>query len=111
MMVVRWRGILGRVDDGVALVQGYRDILSSFGIPVSEFQLTYRRDELIDEVLDVGRKGAKRLVGFTHRYSLCGVQSYYTAFHSHVVMRHQHDSAACPTNAAGLKFIGKDITL
>jgi hypothetical protein len=36
---------------------------------------------------------------------------HYTAFHSHGVMRHQRDPAACPTNAAGLKFIGKDILL
>jgi hypothetical protein len=59
-MADRWRGILGRVDDGVAPGQGYRDLLSCFGIPVSEFPLTYR-DELIDEV-SVGRKGAKRLL-------------------------------------------------
>jgi hypothetical protein len=72
MMVVRWRGILGRVDDGAAPGQGYRGILSYFDILVSEFPLT-DRDELIDEVSDVGRKAAKRLVGFTHRYSLCFV--------------------------------------
>ena len=49
-MVGRWRGILGRLDDGVAPGQGYRDFVSYFGIPVSEFPLTYRCDELIDEV-------------------------------------------------------------
>ena len=53
-MVDRWRGVLGRVD---ALVQGYRDFLSCFGIPMSEFQLTYRRDELIDQVSVWGGKG------------------------------------------------------
>ena len=58
-MVVRWRGILRRVDDGVALVQGYRDFLSCFGIPMSEFRLTYRRDELIDEVSVWGGKGRR----------------------------------------------------
>ena len=87
MMVDRWRGILGKVNDVVALEQGYRDFFSYFGIPVSKFQLTYRHDELIDEVsTSVGRKGAKRLLEFTHHYSLYGVQSYYTAFHmtSHV---------------------------
>ena len=50
MMVDRGQGILGRVDDGVSPGQGYRDILSCFIIPVNEFQLTYQRDELIDEV-------------------------------------------------------------
>ena len=50
-MVDRLRDILGRrVDDGVAPGQGYRDFLNYFGIPVSEFQLRYRHDELIDEV-------------------------------------------------------------
>jgi hypothetical protein len=58
MMADRWRGILWRVDDGVAPGKGYRDFLSCFGIPVGEFPLTYR-DELIDEVFSVGRKGAK----------------------------------------------------
>jgi hypothetical protein len=56
MMVDRWRGILGKVDDRVAPGQGYRDFVSYFGIPVSEFQLTYRRDELIDEVSVWGGK-------------------------------------------------------
>jgi hypothetical protein len=56
-MVDRWWGILGRVDDGIAPGQGYRDILSCFGIQVSEFQLTYRRDELIDQVSVWGGKG------------------------------------------------------
>ena len=45
MMVDRWRGILGSVDDGVAPRLDYRDFLSCFGIPVSEFQLTYRCGE------------------------------------------------------------------
>jgi hypothetical protein len=58
MVAVRWQGILGRVDDGVAPGQGYRDILSYFGIPVSEFPLTYR-EELIDEVSVWGRKGRR----------------------------------------------------
>jgi hypothetical protein len=49
MMADRWRGGLGRVDNEVAPGQGYRDFLSSFGIPVSKFLLTYR-DELIGEV-------------------------------------------------------------
>jgi hypothetical protein len=53
----RWRGIR-RVGDGVALGQGYRDILSCFGIPVSEFPLTYR-DELIDKVSVWGGKRRK----------------------------------------------------
>ena len=57
-MADRWRGLLGRVDDGVDPGQGYRDFLSCFGIPVSGFPLTYL-DELIDEVSDVGRKGAR----------------------------------------------------
>jgi hypothetical protein len=57
-MAVRWRGILGRPDDGVAPGQGYRDILSYFGIPVSEFPLTYR-EELIDEVSVWGGKGRR----------------------------------------------------
>jgi hypothetical protein len=48
-MADRWRGALGRVDNEVAPGQGYQDFLSSFGIAVSEFPLTYR-DELIDEV-------------------------------------------------------------
>jgi hypothetical protein len=110
-MVVRWRGILGRVDDGVAPVQGYRDFLSWFGIPVSEFQLTYWRDELIDQVSVWGGKGRSDCLD-----SLTATlyMAYNPIYHSlpHVVMRHQHDSAACPTDAAGLKFsIGKDITL
>jgi hypothetical protein len=54
--------------------------VSYFGIPVSEFPLTHR-DGLTDEVSDVGRKAAKRLVGFTHHCSLYGMPSYYTAFH------------------------------
>ena len=49
----RWQGILWRVDDGVAPGKGYRDFLSCFGIPVSEILLTYR-EELVDEVSDVG---------------------------------------------------------
>jgi hypothetical protein len=36
MMEVRWRGILGRVDDGLALGKGYRDFVRYFGIPVSD---------------------------------------------------------------------------
>jgi hypothetical protein len=55
MMVDRLRGILGRVVDGVSPGQGYRDFVSYFGIPVSEFSLIHR-DELIDEVSDVGKK-------------------------------------------------------
>jgi hypothetical protein len=44
-MADRWEGIcLGRVDDGVALGQGYRDFLGCFGIPVRVFPLTYRDD-------------------------------------------------------------------
>jgi hypothetical protein len=58
MMADRWQGILGRVSDGAAPGQGYRDFLSYFGIPVSENPLTYR-DELIDEVLVWGRKGRR----------------------------------------------------
>ena len=49
-MVDRWRGILGRVNDGVAPRQGYREFVSYFDVPVSEFPLTYGRDKLIDEV-------------------------------------------------------------
>jgi hypothetical protein len=80
MMADRWRGILGRVDNGVAPGQGYRDFLSYFGFPVSEFPLTYR-DELIDEVSvwEEPEKGGEEIawiIGFTHqsRYSLYGVQ-------------------------------------
>ena len=51
----RWLGTLERVDDEAAPGRGYRDFLSYFGIPVSEFPLTHR-DELIS---DVGRKAAK----------------------------------------------------
>jgi hypothetical protein len=58
MMAVRWRGILGRPDDGVAPGQGYRDILSYLGIPVSVFPLTYR-EELIDDVSVWGGKGRR----------------------------------------------------
>jgi hypothetical protein len=58
MMADRWRGILWRVDDGVAPGKGYRDFLSCFGIPVGEFPLTYR-DELIDEVSVWGGKGQR----------------------------------------------------
>ena len=79
-MADRWPGTLERVEDKAAPGRGYRDFLSYFGIPVSEFPLTHR-DELIDEVSDVGRKAAKKLVRFAHHYSLYGVQSYYTAFH------------------------------
>jgi len=68
-MVDQWRGILGRVDDGVVPGQCYRDFISCFGIPVSEFPLTYR-DGLIDEC---GKKRDE--LGFTHRYSLYGLQS------------------------------------
>jgi hypothetical protein len=50
-----WRGILGRVDDGVAPGQGYQDLLNCLGIPVSGFPLTYH-DELIDEVSVWGGK-------------------------------------------------------
>jgi hypothetical protein len=49
MMVDRSRGILGRAD-GVALGKGYRDFVSYFSIPLSEFQSAYQRDELIEEV-------------------------------------------------------------
>ena len=76
----RWLGTLERGDDEAAPGRGYRDFFSYFGIPVSEFLLTHR-DELIDEVSDVRRKAAKRLVRFTHHYYLYGVQSYYTASH------------------------------
>jgi hypothetical protein len=58
MMAVRWRGILGRPDDGVAPGKGYRDFVSCSGILVSEFPLTYR-DELIDEVSVWGGKGRR----------------------------------------------------
>jgi hypothetical protein len=58
MMADRWRGALGRVDDEVAPGKGCRDFLSSFGIPVSGFLLTYR-DELIDEVSVWGGKGGR----------------------------------------------------
>ena len=57
-MAGRWPGILGRVDDGVALGKSYRDFLSFFGIPVSEFPLTYR-DEFINEVYEVSVWGGK----------------------------------------------------
>jgi hypothetical protein len=58
MMVDRWRGVMGRVDDGVAPGKGYRDFVSYFGMPVSEFLLAHR-DELIDEISDsdVGERG------------------------------------------------------
>jgi hypothetical protein len=60
MMVDRLQDILGRkVDDGVAPGKGYRDFLNYFGIPVSEFQLTYRHDELIDEAYEISVWGGK----------------------------------------------------
>ena len=77
MMVDRWRGISGRANDGVAPGKGYRDLLSCLGIPVSEFQLTYWCDGLIDEISVWGGKGRRYKVGFTHRYSLYGVQSLH----------------------------------
>ena len=58
-MVDRWRGMLGRVNDGVAPGKGYRDFLSCFGIPVSEFKLTYWCDGLIDEISVWGGKGRR----------------------------------------------------
>jgi hypothetical protein len=64
MMTDRWRGILGRVDVGVAPGQGYQDF-SSFRILVSGFPLTYR-DELIDEVSD-GRRECFTLYGVQWR--------------------------------------------
>ena len=55
-MADRWRGLLGRVDDGVAPGKGYRDLFSCYGILMSEFLLTYC-DELIDEISVRGGKG------------------------------------------------------
>ena len=66
-MAGRWPGILGRVDDGIAPGQSYRDFLSFFDIQVSEFPLTYR-DEIIEEAYEVsvwGGKGRRN-----HLYSL-----------------------------------------
>ena len=56
MMADRRRDTLGRVDDGVAPGEGYRDLFSCYGILMSEFPLTYC-DELIDEVSVRGGKG------------------------------------------------------
>ena len=64
MMVDRWRGISGRANDGVAPGKGYRDFLSCFGIPVREFQLTYRRDGLIDDISVWGGRGEE--IGWIH---------------------------------------------
>ena len=46
------------MDNGVDPGQGYRNILSCFGILVSEFLLTYC-DELIDEVSVWGGNGGR----------------------------------------------------
>jgi hypothetical protein len=110
-MVNRWRGILGRVDEGVAPVQGYRDFLSCFGILVSGFQLTYRSDELIDEISVWGGKGRRDCLD-----SLTATlyMAYNPIYHSLPLTRCDAPPtrpATCPTSAAGLKFIGKDITL
>jgi hypothetical protein len=58
------------------MTQGGREMVADRlrGIPVSEFPLTYR-DKLIDEVSDVGEERAKKVLGFTHQYTLYGVQS------------------------------------
>ena len=87
------------MDDEAAPGRGYRDFLGYFRIPVSEFPLTHR-DELIDEVSDVRRKAVKRLVRFTHHYSIYGVQSYYTAFHITITcslsLGHRHVLCSVP---------------
>jgi hypothetical protein len=54
-----WRGLLGRVDDGVAPGKGYRDFISCYSILMSEFLLTYC-DKLIDEISVRGGKGKGR---------------------------------------------------
>ena len=58
---------------------------------------------MIDEVSDVRRKAAKRLVRFTHHYSLYGVQSYLLHSLPHddhtfleLVMRHRHVLCSMP---------------
>jgi hypothetical protein len=71
------------------------DFLSCFSISASEFPFTYR-DEPIDEISDVWRKGEKRLLGFTDALLLCTANPY---------------SAPCTTSASELKFTRKDITL
>ena len=97
-MADRWPGTLERVDDEAALSRDYRDFLSYFGIPVSEFPLTHR-DELIDEVSDVGRKAAKRLIGFIHHYSLYPITQplpHDDHIFLELVMGHRHALCSVP---------------
>ena len=56
-MADRWRSVLGRADDVFAPGQGYRDLLSCFGILESGIPLTYRDEHIIkDSVRERGEE-------------------------------------------------------